>query len=631
MAESIEELEKKIEALPRGTIVTKNIDGKPYFYQQYKENKKTVSNFLTNDEAEKMRPLIEERRQLQKKLREMKKNIPASAKPDDKTSFIMNAITGAGLLEMAETAKDFKKRDCYEKISSYLYGKPVDKVCLVYGLRRTGKTTLLKQLILDMKEEDRKQTIYIKARVGETIADLNKDIKLAREKGFKFFLIDEITLLEDFIDNAALLSDVYAVQGLKFVLSGTDSLGFYFAESEELYDRAVTVHTTFIPYKEHARLLGITSIDEYIRYGGTLKAGEWDFEDEELNVEEASFRDDETARRYIDTAICKNIQHSLKCYQKGRYFRHLRELYDANELTNAINRIIEDENHDFTVKVITDLFESHDASGITTTKNGRVKALREACLDRTYLGSTSQLLRKARDEENRTDVLDTIDKFQILATLKKILEIKEKDKQTIGVTDTHVTEIKQYLKRLDLIDDLDIETLTGSDGRLTYTIFTQPGMRFCQAQALVYSLMKDEQIKNLQEREINLITEKIIEGVLGHMLEDIVIYETKKVLMPNRHENKKQVFQIRFEAGEFDMVIYDKQTNTCEIYEIKHSLEVVPFQYRHLINEDKIALTEKRFGKITKKCVLYRGETIQSENDVMYKNVEEYLNELVVN
>ena len=604
MAEPKEELERKIEALPRGTIVVKNIDGKPYFYQQYKENKKTVSNFLTNETAEKMRPLIEERRELQKQLREMKKNFPAVAKTDDSTSFIMNAITGSGLLEMAETAKDFKKRDCYERISSYLYGKPADKVCLVYGLRRTGKTTLLKQLILDMNEEDRKQTVYIKARVGETIADLNKDIKTAREKGIKFFLIDEITLLEDFIDNAALLSDVYAVQGLKFVLSGTDSLGFYFAESEELYDRAVTVHTTFIPYKEHARLLGITSIDEYIRYGGTLKAGELDFEDEGLNVEDASFRDDETARRYIDTAICKNIQHSLKCYQKGRYFRHLRELYDANELTNAINRIIEDENHDFTVKVITYLFESHD------------------------LGSTAQLLRKARDEDKRTDILDEIDKSQILETLKKILEIKEKDNQKIGVTDTHVEEIKQYLKRLDLIDELDIETLTGGEGRLTYTIFTQPGMRFCQAQALVYSLMKDEQIRNLQEREINLITEKIIEGVLGHMLEDIVIYETKRVLMPNRHENKKQVFQIRFEAGEFDMVIYDNQTNTCEIYEIKHSLEAVPFQYRHLINEDKIALTEKRFGKITKKCVLYRGETMQSENDVLYKNVEEYLDEL---
>ncbi len=551
MAESVEELKKRIEALPRGTIVT-----------------------------------------------------PSAAKPDDSTTFIMNVITGDGLLEMAKTAKEFKKRDCYGKIASYLYGKPTDKVCLVYGLRRTGKTTLLKQLILDMNEEDRKKTVYIKARTGETIADLNRDIKSARENGFKFFLIDEVTLLEHFIDNAALLSDVYAVQGLKFVLSGTDSLGFYFAESEELYDRAVTVHTTFIPYKEHARLLGITSIDEYIRYGGTLKAGELAFEDKEINVEEASFRDDETARRYIDTAICRNIQHSLKCYQKGRYFRHLLELYDANELTNAINRIIEDENHDFTVKVITDLFESHD------------------------LGSAAQLLRKARNKDRRTNILDEIDKSQILSTLKKILEIKEKDRQTIGVTDTHVTEIKQYLKRLDLIDDLDIETLTGNEGKLSYTIFTQPGMRFCQAQALVYSLMKDEQIKNLREREIKLITEKIIEGVLGHMMEDIVIYETMRVLMPKRFENKKQVFQIRFEAGEFDMVIYDSPTNTCEIYGIKHSAEAVTHQYRHLINDEKIALTEKHFGKITRKCVLYRGETMESANGVLYKNVEEYLNEL---
>ena len=70
-------------------------------------------------------------------------------------------------------------------------------------------------------------------------------------------------------------------------------------------------------------------------------------------------------------------------------------MYDANELTNAINRIIEDENHDFTVQVITDLFESHD------------------------LDSTAQLLRKARDEEKRTDVHDTIDKSNILSTLKR--------------------------------------------------------------------------------------------------------------------------------------------------------------------------------------------------------------------
>ena len=69
------------------------------------------------------------------------------------------------------------------------------------------------------------------------------------------------------------------------------------------------IHTTWISYGEHARLLGIDDIDEYIRYGGTLRVGETDFENEELKSEEVSFRDDESTRRYIDTAICGNIQH----------------------------------------------------------------------------------------------------------------------------------------------------------------------------------------------------------------------------------------------------------------------------------------------------------------------------------
>ena len=33
---------------------------------------------------------------------------------------------------------------------------------------------------------------------------------------------------------------------MKIVLSGTDSLGFWLAMDEELYDRAKAIHTTFI-------------------------------------------------------------------------------------------------------------------------------------------------------------------------------------------------------------------------------------------------------------------------------------------------------------------------------------------------------------------------------------------------
>ena len=97
-------------------------------------------------------------------------------------------------------------------------------------------------------------------------------------------------------------------------------------------------------------MLKTNDLDEYIRYGGTLRAGETDFEDSALFDDSVSFRDDESTRRYIDTAICKNIQNSLAYYDNGGRFRNLRKLYEAGELTNAINRIVEDINHYFLVE-----------------------------------------------------------------------------------------------------------------------------------------------------------------------------------------------------------------------------------------------------------------------------------------
>ena len=153
--------------------------------------------------------------------------------------------------------------------------------------------------------------------------NVTDDLDVLYRQGFRYIFIDEVTLMEDFIDSAALFSDIYAPMGMKIVLSGTDSLGFWFAESNELYDRVHLIHTTFIPYREYSRLLGIDGIDEYIRYGGTLRQGE-SLSDETITMaEDASFRDDESTRKYIDTAISRNIQHSLARFEYGHYFRHL--------------------------------------------------------------------------------------------------------------------------------------------------------------------------------------------------------------------------------------------------------------------------------------------------------------------
>lgn len=597
----IKELEEQIAKLPIGYITEKVINDKKYYCQQWKENGKSKSRYISEEEANTLKPQIEERKKLQKELKALKKTLPdpVSEETEEETpepEFKMSALFGEALLKMAQTASQYERRDCFSKIQDFLKAPAADKVCLVFGLRRTGKTTLLKQLILAMSEEEQKSAIYIKASTENTIEELNADLKLANKLKYKYVLIDEITLIEKFIDNAALLSDVYAVQGMKIVLSGTDSLGFWFAQNEELYDRAVTIHTTFVPFREYSRLLKIDDIDEYIRYGGTLKAGETNFEDSDVNAFDASFRTDESTRRYIDTAIAQNIQHSLKCYDRGNHFRNLIDLYKKDELTNAINRIIEDMNQAFTVDVITRDFKSSD------------------------LGSAKDLLRREKDETKRTDFLDTFDASEVTKKLMEILKIRNKERQTIEIEDVHIQEITEYLKALDLLEIVYTENIPISNKKQERIIFTQSGMRFCQAQVLVYSLMQDEVFGSLTGELRDIITEKILEDVRGRMLEDIVFLETKRT-----YGSKRNVFKLKFASGEFDMVIQDKTKKQCEIFEIKHSKEPFPAQYRHINDEEKIALTEAQFGKVVRKCVLYRGESQMLENGVEYKNVEEFL------
>ena len=591
------ELENEIAILPQGSINIKKINGKEQPYLQWTENGKSKSKYIKKGEREQSRAGVERREQLPDELRELKKlEVVDTLIP---IKFETSVIIGNRLLAMTKGVRNWKERDCFKQLQKYLNSDSTDRVCLVFGLRRTGKTTMLRQAVLKMTTEQASKTAYIKAKGTDTMAAMNRDLEKLLELGYENVFIDEVTLMEDFIDSAALFSDIYAAQGMKIVLSGTDSLGFWFALHQELYDRAITIHTTFIPFREHSRLLGIDSIDEYIRYGGTLRAGELDFDDEDVNAEDASFRDDESTRRYIDTAICKNIQHSLSCCQDGGYFRHLQSLYEAGELTGAINRIIEDMNHRFLIRILINKFKSHD------------------------LGSSADVLRRERDPERRTDILDRIDKEAVTKRLMDMLEIRNQEDQSIGITNAHVEEIKEYLKALDLIVDVPNETIIPSAEPLENIIFTQPGMRYCQAQALVHSLAKDELFASLSEQEKTMVSERILEEVRGRMMEEIVLLETFKSAKKN-----KRVFKLIFSVGEFDMAIYDSKENTCECYEIKHSDQIVPAQTKYLVDEEKLNQTSKRFGNISKRCVLYRGEDTVLENGIQYRNVESYLRNL---
>lgn len=614
LEEKIAELEAKIAVLPQGSIVSKIINGKKQPYLQWSAYGQSKSKYIKIAERETVFAQVEERKALQKQLKELRAQQEKSRATkgygyemllqelislramvaEQQAQYQQNSITdlklltGQSLEKLVYGVKQWKHRRCYKQLEAFLQNSVPDRVCILYGLRRTGKTTLLKQLIASLEKSEFAKAVYIKASAEADMAELNRTLKKLENAGYKYIFIDEITLLEDFIDGAAVLSDIYAACGMKIFLSGTDSLGFWLSSRDELYDRCTLVHTTFIPFYEYVELLGIKDVDAYIRYGGTLKlaaVGE--------HSEDTSFYDDESTRAYIDSAISRNIQHGLACCKDGKYFGQLEELYDANELTSAINRVLEDMTHRFLVKVLTDAFKSHD------------------------LGSAAELLRKDKSAGNYNDALDRIDKQLVTERLMQVLDIR--NRLEMPVSSVHAAQLRSYLKALDLLVECHIERPNWG-GKSQYDIFTQPGMRYSQAKALVEAVLTDDEFGSLPKVAREYACTKILEDVLGRMLEDIVLCETKKALT-----NDFEVFKLQLENGEFDMVIFDRRSFEVQLFEIKHSKEINSRQYRYLDNVELLKEIEAYYGKITRRCVLYKGASLVQASGIEYKNVEEYL------
>lgn len=588
---AIAEIEREIAILPEGSITKKKIRDKEYYYHRITRNGKRVEKYIDFKDVAELKDRIDRRKKLEKDLKELKKQIiPEKATTkEEHLEFKTTVRTGSRLRAQIAVTKKYKKRECIRELRDYIFGSQTDKVFVIYGLRRTGKTTMIRQILTELPETEFRKAAFIQVRSRDTLEDIDEDLRLLETKGFKYVFIDEVTLMEDFIEGAALFSDIYASSGMKIVLSGTDSLGFAFSKEEQLYDRCIMMHTTFIPYREFEEVLGIKGIDEYIRYGGTMSLSGVNYN------EDAIFASARSAEEYIDTAIAKNIQHSLRMYEYGGHFRSLLDLYEKGELTNVINRVVENINHSFTRRVVERTFKSHD---IAVT--------------------ASNLL---RDREAPMNIKAHMDLDAVTRGMMQMLDILNKEEQSIQIEDYHMAQIEEYLTLLDLIMKIDLESLPEVNRKESVTVITQPGMRYAQANAIVSNLLLDAKFSELSLVERQRILDRLLSEIRGRMMEDIVLLETKIA-----HPEKK-VFKLQFAVGEFDMVVVDQKELNCKIYEVKYSKEQVPEQSRHLKDEEKCAMTSHRYGEITGKYVIYRGESGSLEG-IQYLNVEEYLKSL---
>lgn len=575
----IAEIEREIAVLPAGGVSKKNVHGNIYYYHRITQNGKRMEKYVKADEVDELISNIEKRKKLEKELKKLKQCMPKEKNLDFKTK----VLVGDRLKSLVSITRNYKKRECIQMLRDYIFEDIADKVFILYGLRRTGKTTLIRQIILELSESDFNKAAFIQVTSRDSLSEIDEDLRLLEKNGYKYVFLDEVTLMEDFIEGASLFSDIYASSGMKIVLSGTDSLGFAFSKEEQLYDRCIMLHTTFIPYREFENVLGIYGIDEYIRYGGTMSLGGINYN---ASTPFSNIKDTE---EYINTSIAKNIQHSLKMYQYGGHFRQLLDLYEKGELTNVINRVVEDMNHRFTKSVVESTFKSHDI-GVTANN---------------LLG----------------DRVDSLNLDKVTLGIKNMLDILNKEEQSIDISDVHMTQIKKYLSILDLIKKIDLEYLPKVNQKSKIIVVTQPGLRYAQAEAIVENLLLDEKFQELDIQKRTRILERLLSEICGRMMEDIVLLETKLA------KKDKHVFKLQFPIGEFDMVVQDPKTLSCEIYEIKYSKERACEQYRHINDEEKCAMTTHRYGNITGRYVIYRGENTEMDA-IQYLNVEDYLKSL---
>ena len=90
------------------------------------------------------------------------------------------------LRKFTEQVHSYKRRECYQILEDYIFSSYENKVFILYGLRRTGKTTLMRQVMDSMSDEDIANSVFIQLTSKNTMAEVNQDLHLLEDEGYKY-------------------------------------------------------------------------------------------------------------------------------------------------------------------------------------------------------------------------------------------------------------------------------------------------------------------------------------------------------------------------------------------------------------------------------------------------------------
>ena len=476
----------------------------------------------------------------------------------------------------------YQERDAMHVLDDYLNSPNDNKVMILNGLRRTGKTTMMYQAICS--HVDINDSMLIRCSAKDDVDDIADRILAADEK---YVFLDEVTKVPNFIDFASSLSDEAAFSGHKIVMAGTDSLGFAFAKNDELFDRAHEIHTTYIPYSEFYRLTG-KNLFEYMKYGGTLS-------------DEDYFYNEDNLEEYTNSAIASNILHTLRYWKNGEFKNDLYPAVTRADIYSLVNYYLRDESKRFLAESLEEFkaSEFHSPAQMYESKIRKAKRHPELVDSEEHIPDPSPL----RDE-------------QLSREWQEMLQIK--DDYPFEVDDKLITKLREYLTKLDVLTYV-------KDTDQYY--FTQPGMRYCHVDAAIDTLCENSRIKKeYSQDDIDVVSTKIREDIEGRLIEDIALLDIRNSYKSN---DKVTVYKYRYGNSEYDLALLNRQTEEAVVFEVKRSAERVPFQKKHLQNIELREEFERVTGcKIIGSAVLYSGNTCKDEDGFLYINSSEVLQDV---
>lgn len=491
----------------------------------------------------------------------------------------LNWILGDNLRKFVEEQTRTIRHERYilKDLMTFLGKNPRGKVCILYGLRRTGKTILMYQAI---KRLDLNKVAYITLTEQDSLYELYQSLDIFVRKGYKYIFIDEITEIDGFLQSSARLADEYAKKGLYIIVTGTNSFLLNLSHKNNLYDRAVLLNTTYIGYKEFCFLTENNNILDYLRFGGVLLTN--------------SFYDVRKTNDYINTAIIDNIIKSLISANNRKQYQRLLELNERGLLRKAIEQAIESANEELTLSVITHSYKNCE------------------------LGSVKQLMSSVFNIDNSLDIEEIEDRVRYKLGIVKYCDAE--------LNNSYLEELKEFLEELGIIKYY--KRYVGTS-KLLKTIdvplFVQPGLRYHQTIALVNALCESKSFYTIIKKQRDLFLRKIIEDVEGNLLEHEVILSFLKKYETN-HE--VEITQLTYNTKEIDLIV--KTEDKVYLFEIKRSSKIVENQAKWLVNKEICDYIEENMysQKIDKRIVLYLGKDSKvmiNGVEVFYKNIETFL------